>query len=785
MKKIQDGVLEFLLINHPLDCPVCDRGGECPLQDQTLAFGPGESRFVEEKRHFEKPIPISELVLLDRERCIQCGRCTRFADGDRGRSADRLRRPRRQHEVHHLPRRAVRLVLLRQHRADLPGRRAHREPYRFRARPWDLETRRDVVHDLRGRCRGAVAVDVEPARAPARRRLRAGEPGLAVRQGPLRLRVGALRASASAPDGARGRRARRGVVAGGARRRGRRRSASALEAARPELDRRARRRARNQRGRVRLGAARQGRASVPTTSTPSSATACRPRSCSVCPRATIADCDRAASSCSSAPTSRRSSRCCTCACGARPPSSVCRWSISRRVAHGLSRRTPLSSRAAVPGEPLRRRRRAEQIERVDVQGSPTGRVVVIARARRPRRVARLRGRRDRRRCSRPVRRQVPVGVAARQRARRARRRARARASCRAGSPSTTVARTSPSGGAACPTNAVSTPPGSCRPRSTARSRACAARRRSAAPTSPTRARASPRSTACRRVIAVDAFLSDSRRRADVFLPGTVWGEKTGTVTNIEGRVQRVGRKVAPDGTAMDDWRIAVELALRLGDDFDLETVDEVRTRSPRRARVRGRRRRAAAARARRRRAADARPRRRDRARRATLTIMADDGPVRRGTRSSVEGRSGRRRARSADAALRRRSRSLRRCTRGTAQAPNADAPARRRVRSAPRDRPHPLRRRARRHATRPSLAAIVPQRTRCASTPPTAAGSASPTATRSRSPRRAPRRPLPVEPIPRVPAGVCRLDFTADGAGAALLIDATAPVTDLRVESLR
>ena len=58
VKKVQDGVLEFLLINHPLDCPVCDRGGECPLQDQTLAFGPGESRFVEEKRHFEKPIPI-------------------------------------------------------------------------------------------------------------------------------------------------------------------------------------------------------------------------------------------------------------------------------------------------------------------------------------------------------------------------------------------------------------------------------------------------------------------------------------------------------------------------------------------------------------------------------------------------------------------------------------------------------------------------------------------------------------------------------------------------------
>ena len=78
--KAQEGVLEFLLLNHPLDCPVCDRGGECPLQDHTMASGPGESRFVEEKRHYPKPIPISDLVLLDRERCILCARCTRFSD---------------------------------------------------------------------------------------------------------------------------------------------------------------------------------------------------------------------------------------------------------------------------------------------------------------------------------------------------------------------------------------------------------------------------------------------------------------------------------------------------------------------------------------------------------------------------------------------------------------------------------------------------------------------------------------------------------------------------------
>jgi NADH-quinone oxidoreductase subunit G len=75
----QEGTLELLLINHPLDCPMCDKGGECPLQDQTLAHGPGETRFIETKRRYEKPIKISETVLLDRERCVLCARCTRFS----------------------------------------------------------------------------------------------------------------------------------------------------------------------------------------------------------------------------------------------------------------------------------------------------------------------------------------------------------------------------------------------------------------------------------------------------------------------------------------------------------------------------------------------------------------------------------------------------------------------------------------------------------------------------------------------------------------------------------
>ncbi|MEU5876812.1 NADH-quinone oxidoreductase subunit G [Spirillospora sp. NPDC047279] len=78
--KAQHGVMELLLINHPLDCPVCDKGGECPLQNQAMSNGRGETRFTEAKRTFPKPIPLSSEVLLDRERCIQCARCTRFSD---------------------------------------------------------------------------------------------------------------------------------------------------------------------------------------------------------------------------------------------------------------------------------------------------------------------------------------------------------------------------------------------------------------------------------------------------------------------------------------------------------------------------------------------------------------------------------------------------------------------------------------------------------------------------------------------------------------------------------
>jgi NADH-quinone oxidoreductase subunit G len=76
----QNATLEFILVNHPLDCPVCDKGGECPLQDLTFRYGPGNTRMTFEKHTFEKPIPISPTISLDRERCILCYRCTRFSE---------------------------------------------------------------------------------------------------------------------------------------------------------------------------------------------------------------------------------------------------------------------------------------------------------------------------------------------------------------------------------------------------------------------------------------------------------------------------------------------------------------------------------------------------------------------------------------------------------------------------------------------------------------------------------------------------------------------------------
>jgi NADH-quinone oxidoreductase subunit G len=139
VKQAQNAVVEFLLVNHPLDCPVCDKGGECPLQDISYGWGAGRSRFIEPKRHFRKPLELSPLVAIDRERCILCYRCVRFSQEV---SED--------HQLVFLERGDHTFVGTHDGRpyvAPFSGNIIELCPvgaltstaYRFRARPWDIE----------------------------------------------------------------------------------------------------------------------------------------------------------------------------------------------------------------------------------------------------------------------------------------------------------------------------------------------------------------------------------------------------------------------------------------------------------------------------------------------------------------------------------------------------------------------------------------------------------------------------------------------------------------------
>jgi NADH-quinone oxidoreductase subunit G len=137
--RAQEGIIELLLANHPLDCPVCDKGGECPLQDQAFSHGPGESRFVEEKRHYEKPIPISDLVLLDRERCILCDRCTRFADEVAGDALIHFTQRGNNTQVMTFPDAPFSSYFSGNTVQICPVGALTSTAYRFKARPWDLD----------------------------------------------------------------------------------------------------------------------------------------------------------------------------------------------------------------------------------------------------------------------------------------------------------------------------------------------------------------------------------------------------------------------------------------------------------------------------------------------------------------------------------------------------------------------------------------------------------------------------------------------------------------------
>ena len=139
VKHAQNAVVEFLLVNHPLDCPVCDKGGECPLQDISMGWGPGRSRFTDPKRHFQKPIELSPLVAIDRERCILCYRCVRFSQEVTEDSQLAL--------LERGDRTFVGTFDDRPYIAPFHGNITELCPvgaltsytYRFRARPWDIE----------------------------------------------------------------------------------------------------------------------------------------------------------------------------------------------------------------------------------------------------------------------------------------------------------------------------------------------------------------------------------------------------------------------------------------------------------------------------------------------------------------------------------------------------------------------------------------------------------------------------------------------------------------------
>ena len=175
--KAQQGVMEFLLVNHPLDCPVCDKGGECPLQNQAMSNGRGESRFATSgsggvKRTFPKPINLSPQVLLDRERCIVCQRCTRFADEIAGDPFIALVERGAQQQIG-IAEDAPFLSYFSGNTIQIcPVGALTSESYRFRSRPFDLVSTPSVAeHDA---CGSAIRVDHR--RGKVMRRLAGDDP---------------------------------------------------------------------------------------------------------------------------------------------------------------------------------------------------------------------------------------------------------------------------------------------------------------------------------------------------------------------------------------------------------------------------------------------------------------------------------------------------------------------------------------------------------------------------------------------------------------------------------
>ncbi len=201
--KAQQGIMEFLLINHPLDCPVCDKGGECPLQNQAMSNGRGESRFEGVKRTFPKPINISAQVLLDRERCVLCARCTRFSEQIAGDPFIELLERGALQQVGIYEKEPFESYFSGNTIQICPVGALTSAEYRFRSRPFDLVSSPAIAeHDA---CGSAIRVDHR--RGKVMRRLVGqrprGQRGVDHRQGPLRLPVRPRHRPPRLPDGAR------------------------------------------------------------------------------------------------------------------------------------------------------------------------------------------------------------------------------------------------------------------------------------------------------------------------------------------------------------------------------------------------------------------------------------------------------------------------------------------------------------------------------------------------------------------------------------------------------
>ncbi len=584
VKATQDGVLEFLLINHPLDCPVCDRGGECPLQDQTLAFGPGESRFVEEKRHFEKPIPISDLVLLDRERCIQCGRCTRFAEevaGDPlihfgGRGGDTY--------VTTFPDQPFSSYFSGNTVQICPVGALTASSYRFKARPWDLQTVETSCQTCAVGCRGALqstsnrivrllGVDSEPVNqgwlcdkgrygfewVHADDRVRAP---MVRRDGEL-VEVSWPEALDAAAEGLRGALDAHGpqsvAVIGGAR--GTNEDAYAW--------------------------ARLAKGVLGTDNVDAQLGDGLPAEVVLgLPRATIADIDRARGVILLAPDLKEELpvlhlRVRHAAVELQVPvveiapratgleldvAAVLRHApgeagaITEQLAHALAGDGTASSSGSIE-------KAADALD-----GRDGDLVVILGRQSLAESPASLL--------------QAAAALAALPGVKflPALRRANVRGALDLGlAPGFLPGRVTLDAGREHFAAAWGAVP-------TARGLDTAGILTAAAAGSidalvllgadvledfPDRIRARAGLDGVRFLVAVGPFCADAAANADVFLPTTVWGEKGGSATNLEGRVQRLAAVVTPEGTTMDDWRIAAELAARLGADFGLYTVDEV------------------------------------------------------------------------------------------------------------------------------------------------------------------------------------------------------------------